>query len=84
MLLCLYNERVKHVVTVPLRASTAEIERVKFLIKTAGQLRNATLQTMIGRIEQMRRDPVWRDLKEEKKSKARTTAYNELKKKQQF
>jgi len=74
---------VKHVVVLPLRASAAEIERVKFLIKTAGQLRNATLQTMLGRVDQIRRDPRWRRLGETKKGKERTAAYNELKKRYQ-
>jgi hypothetical protein len=74
---------MKHVVIIPLRASTADLERVRFLIKTAGQLRNAALQTMLSRIEQMRRDPKWRELRDERKSKARTAAYNDLKKKYQ-
>lgn len=48
-----------HVVTVPLRVNPREARIIEQRLLLRGRLRNATLQTMLERIEQMRRDPRW-------------------------
>ncbi len=70
---------MKHVLILPLKASTCELERAQFLMRMSGQVYNATLQTMIGRVQQVRRDKTWRELAGQKPSEERTTTYNELK-----
>lgn len=71
---------MKHALIVPIKASTVDKERILFLMKCSGQLRNATLGTMISKVEQLRRDSRWRDLRNEKKNKGRAELYRELKK----
>lgn len=72
---------MRHALKIQLNASTTDKERVQFLIKYSGQLRNATLGTMTSGVEQLRKDKQWRKLRSERKSKTRTDTYNELKKK---
>jgi hypothetical protein len=70
---------MKHVVKIPLKASSNDIQRVQFLMKCSGSIRNATLGTMISRVEKLRRDRAWRVLATQPKSKQRTDQYNQLK-----
>lgn len=70
---------MKHVIIIPLKASASDKTRVKFLMNCSGQLRNATLGTMLGRVEQLRRDKGWKELAKQPKSKQRTDKYNQLK-----
>lgn len=48
-----------HVVAVPLAVNQREARILEQRLRVRGQLRNATLQTMLGRLEAMRRDPEW-------------------------
>jgi hypothetical protein len=47
------------VVTVPLRVDAREAAVLRQRLRVRGTLRNATLETMLARIERMRRDPRW-------------------------
>lgn len=71
---------MKHVVIVPLKASMLDTQRIEFLMKCSGHVRNATLGTMLRKVEQLRRNKTWRKLANKPKSKARTDQYNQLKK----
>lgn len=48
-----------HVVILPVRASTQDLERAKLLARCLGMLSNAALQTMKGRVKQLRRNSEW-------------------------
>jgi len=50
----------RYVLTVPLVVNQREVSILDARLRARGKLSNETLGTLLGRVEQMRRDPRWR------------------------